>query len=227
MSWFESLFKRQTVQPGPSPSREEIDAQRERHGCNVCADKGERTVDNKLSSTSTKPKHSLRPQDQWSFSAPTAATTPTTTSTTTSTSVSPSSENDTPAKAANDCECLAYQNSTCPLNRRELGRASWAYLHTLAANYPENPTKAEQDRMAKFVFTYAELYPCGYCADYTRDEMLRRPPKVANRKEFQLWMCGVHNEVNYRIQKPLFNCDYVDVRWGAGPADGSCGETQL
>ncbi len=108
------------------------------------------------------------------------------------------------------------------MNRRELGRASWAYLHTLAAYYPEAPTKAQQDDMRSFITAYARWYPCGYCADRTRDEMIRNPPKLASQKEFAFWMCEIHNEVNDRMGKDLFDCELVQQRWKTGPKDGSC-----
>ncbi|EGD77998.1 hypothetical protein PTSG_09636 [Salpingoeca rosetta] len=117
---------------------------------------------------------------------------------------------------------FAYMHSGCPVNRRELGRASWAFLHTMAAYYPEKPSRQEQDRMRDFMHLYVQLYPCGYCGDTTWQEMMRNPPRLATRKDFSLWMCEMHNEVNDRLGKPQFDCSKVDERWRTGPADGSC-----
>lgn len=41
--------------------------------------------------------------------------------------------------------------------------------------------------------------------------------------DFATWMCEVHNEVNDRMGKPLFDCATVEERWRTGPSDGSCG----
>ena len=89
-------------------------------------------------------------------------------------------------------------DSGCPVNRRELGRASWAFLHTMAAYYPENPTSEQQELMNDFMHKFAVVYPCGYCGDTTWQEMMRNPPNVSSRREFALWMCQLHNEVNDR-----------------------------
>eukprot|EP00045_Choanoeca_perplexa_P000117 m.13037 g.13037 ORF g.13037 m.13037 type:complete len:174 (+) comp10084_c0_seq1:99-620(+) len=116
----------------------------------------------------------------------------------------------------------AYMHSGCPLNRRELGRASWAFLHTMAAFYPEHPTEKQQEDMSNFMWTFATVYPCGYCGDTTWQEMARHPPQVTTQKDFALWMCELHNEVNDRLGKPQFDCSKVDERWRTGPTDGSC-----
>lgn len=57
-------------------------------------------------------------------------------------------------------------------------RASWAYLHTLAAFYPDKPDEAHAKRMHEFMLSYARFYPCGYCADTTSEEMVRNPPRT-------------------------------------------------
>eukprot|EP01147_Barroeca_monosierra_P010723 gene10723-2813_t len=117
---------------------------------------------------------------------------------------------------------FAYMHSDCPLNRRELGRASWAFLHTLAAYFPETPSTAEQENMKQFIELYIQLYPCGYCGDTSWQDMMRNPPRLQSRQEFARWMCEMHNEVNDRLGKTIFDCSKVEERWRTGPSDGSC-----
>eukprot|EP00466_Bigelowiella_natans_P008542 jgi/Bigna1/57894/fgenesh1_pm.35_\ len=85
-------------------------------------------------------------------------------------------------------------HSGCPLNRKELGRSTWALLHTMAAYYPENPSKIQQQEMEQFMRLAAKLYPCGYCADTTT-----------------------------QLGKPLFDCSKHRERWRDGPPNGMCG----
>ncbi len=169
---------------------------------------------------------------------PVTATTP---ATTPATAAAPA-----PAAAA-----VAYQHSGCPLNRREVGRAAWAFLHTTAAYYPDAPTGEQRDIMRDFMYNMARVYPCGYfscgiffvclcgayppltcavapcraryCADTTSNEMVRNPPRVGSRRELTTWLCEIHNEVNDRLGKPMFDCSKIEERWRSGPPDGSCG----
>ena len=125
-----------------------------------------------------------------------------------------------------ECKCelvYAYMHSGCPLNRRELGRATWGMLHTMAAFYPANPTREQQDEMREFMRLMMKLYPCGYCADTTTQEMSFNPPRTGSRAELSQWLCEIHNEVNDRMGKPTFDCSRYTERWRTGPADGSCG----
>ena len=48
------------------------------------------------------------------------------------------------------------------------------------------------------------------------------PPEVGSRVKFSRWMCEMHNDVNKRMGKKLFDCSRVDERWLDGWKDGSC-----
>ena len=52
--------------------------------------------------------------------------------------------------------------------------------------------------------------------------MKEHPPNTENGKMFKLWMCEMHNDVNVRLDKPIFDCSKVDQRWLHGWSDGSC-----
>ena len=44
------------------------------------------------------------------------------------------------------------------------------------------------------------------------------PPKVTDNKELSIWLCETHNIVNKRLNKPIFNCDFENLkkRWKTG-----------
>jgi len=110
----------------------------------------------------------------------------------------------------------------CPPDTAELGRATWTYLHTLAAYYPEKPSSTRQQNTANFLKTFAWTYPCADCAQHMRVHLKTHPADTSSRAAFSWWACELHNEVNRRLGKPLFDCGKTDERWRTGPADGSC-----
>lgn len=112
----------------------------------------------------------------------------------------------------------------CPPDSLELGRSTWTFLHSMAAYYPERPSPAVRSDMNTFLHLFSKFYPCGYCAAHLREEMQRNPPQTEDRGTLSQWFCKVHNEVNERLGKPMFDCSKVDERWRDGPKDGVCGK---
>lgn len=114
------------------------------------------------------------------------------------------------------------QHKQCPLDREELGRHTWGYLHTMAAYWSETPSIKEQSAMRNFVSTFSKTYPCEDCAYALREWMREHPPKTRNNFELATWLCEAHNEVNERLGKKQFDCSLVFKRWRDGWDDGSC-----
>ncbi|KAF0990651.1 hypothetical protein HZS_6542 [Henneguya salminicola] len=112
----------------------------------------------------------------------------------------------------------------CPPDRAELGRCTWTFLHTVAANYPENPTPDQQKSMENLVKGVTEFYPCKKCAIHLRTILNRNEFKLDTTSTINLsfWMCRLHNEVNKMLGKDQFDCKKVFERWKFGPKDNSC-----
>ncbi|KAL5061884.1 hypothetical protein RYX36_023621 [Vicia faba] len=104
--------------------------------------------------------------------------------------------------------------SSAPVTKEELGRATWTFLHTLAAQYPDNPTRQQKKDVKELVQILSRMYPCSECADHFKEVLRSNPVQSGSHAEFSQWLCHVHNVVNRSIGKPVFPCERVDARWG-------------
>lgn len=114
--------------------------------------------------------------------------------------------------------------ANCPPDVEQLGSATWTFLHTTAAYYPDAPTMAHRVNMLSLLRALPVLYPCSTCATHLGEEMKTRPPDVSSRGALSRWLCEQHNAVNTRLGKDRFECtvERLDERWKDGPKDGSC-----
>ena len=110
----------------------------------------------------------------------------------------------------------------CPPDVEQLGRATWTFLHTTAAYYPEKPTPTQRANMLMLLRSIPVLYPCTWCANDFGENLEKSPPDVSGRTALSLWLCRRHNEVNEKLGKEAFDCAKVDERWKDGPKDGRC-----
>ncbi|KAK3246812.1 hypothetical protein CYMTET_43667 [Cymbomonas tetramitiformis] len=109
------------------------------------------------------------------------------------------------------------------VTREELGRCTWTLLHTLAAQYPEDPTRAQKRSARNLINSLTTVYPCKECAKHFKEVLRHSPPQLNSGYELAQWVCRAHNTVNRSIGKPIFNCERVDARWGQlDCGEGAC-----
>jgi len=112
-----------------------------------------------------------------------------------------------------------------PVTSSEVGRAAWMLFHTVAAEYPERPSRKEKEAAKRFFAALPHVYPCKECAAHFADVLRHAPPQVGSKRELVAWVCHVHNVVNRRLGKPTFPCDPADLhaRWGTLHCDSGGG----
>ncbi|OTA97848.1 hypothetical protein M434DRAFT_391469 [Hypoxylon sp. CO27-5] len=103
--------------------------------------------------------------------------------------------------------------------KAELGRSTWKFFHTMMARFPEKPTEEDSLALKTFIQLFARLYPCGDCARHFQKLLTQYPPQVSSRNAAAGWACFVHNQVNERLKKPLFDCNNIGDFYDCGCGD--------
>ncbi|ONL94599.1 Augmenter of liver regeneration [Zea mays] len=101
-----------------------------------------------------------------------------------------------------------------PLTKEEVGRATWMLLHTIAAQFPDEPTRQQRRDAKELMHIISRLYPCKECADHFKEVLKANPVQAGSQADFSQWLCYVHNVVNRSLGKPIFPCQRVTARWG-------------
>ncbi|KAK2745571.1 hypothetical protein FQN57_003696 [Myotisia sp. PD_48] len=100
--------------------------------------------------------------------------------------------------------------------KAELGRSSWRLLHTMMGRFPDEPSNEEQETLRSYLYLFARLYPCGECAAHFSKLLKKFPPQVSSRSAAAGWACMVHNEVNKRLKKEIFDCNKIGDFYDCG-----------
>ncbi|KAH9215349.1 ERV/ALR sulfhydryl oxidase domain-containing protein [Leptodontidium sp. 2 PMI_412] len=103
--------------------------------------------------------------------------------------------------------------------KAELGHAAWKVLHTMMAKFPDKPTEDDSAALKSYIHLFARLYPCGDCARHFQKILKKYPPQVATRSTAAAWACHVHNEVNKRLKKEIFDCSNIGDFYDCGCAE--------
>jgi len=82
-------------------------------------------------------------------------------------------------------------------------------LHSMALNYPVNPTQFAQKKMKAFIEAIPFLLPCLNCTEHAKEFMATANIEEAlnGRKDLFTFFWNFHNLVNKRLGKPEMSFD--------------------
>lgn len=119
----------------------------------------------------------------------------------------------------------------CPPDASRLGRATWTFLHSMAAYYPDQPSQTIKQDAHNVLSALPSLYPCEYCRDHLKEYYQQHPIDQAtnSRSSLSMYLCRVHNDVRTRQGKREFDCSRLFDRWGGHDWEdkGDCDEREF
>lgn len=97
-----------------------------------------------------------------------------------------------------------------------IGRAGWTLMHTQAMTFPERRDAAATEAWKAFMRSLQHLFPCAQCRVHIGAYLRAHPfPRGAvDRTYVTQYLFDMHNAVNARLGKPLFERAQYEMRWG-------------
>ena len=83
------------------------------------------------------------------------------------------------------------------------GPKLWFVSHSVAFNYPENPTENDKQTRKQWFALYKDIIMCDVCKQHYREHWDKNPidPYLKNRDGLIKWVWMLHNSVNESIGK--------------------------
>jgi len=111
-------------------------------------------------------------------------------------------------------EIYPQRMSSMTKNPKNWGPSLWHYLHTVAVNYPNNPSYSDIEKMVTWLDTLFITIPCEVCRDhyktYIEDNKLRLFQICSSGNNLFNFLVDLHNWVN--IQSGKRSWSYEEAR---------------
>lgn len=96
-------------------------------------------------------------------------------------------------------------------NPEEWGPHLWYYLHTVANNYPENPTKLQCQKMKEWLTALEFTIPCGDCSkhfsNYIKGVSSHLDDICSSKHALTRLFVDIHNKVNERKGRRTYSVE--------------------
>lgn len=90
------------------------------------------------------------------------------------------------------------------------GIHGWKFIHHIALGYPNSPTENDKNNYKSFFSLLGNILPCHLCTDHYNEHLLIYPltnTVLSNKTNFINWTIDMHNEVNKKNGKKIYNYD--------------------
>lgn len=87
------------------------------------------------------------------------------------------------------------------------GPGMWLFLHTVALEYPENPTLKDKQQHLNFLKCLQPIIPCPKCSNHFKQNLdsYNLDHALENRNNLFEWTVKIHNQVNKSNGKNEWN----------------------
>ena len=90
------------------------------------------------------------------------------------------------------------------MQTRVWGPAGWLFLHSIAQNYPWEPTAEQKTNYFNFFKLTGNVLPCRYCRESYQKFINEEPTcldihVMKDRKSLVMWLYNIHNKVNNKL----------------------------
>ena len=95
------------------------------------------------------------------------------------------------------------------MNSNIWGPSAWLFLHSIAYNYPDNPSYEDKINYGNFFNHIQYILPCNKCKEGYTKLLIESPIEfhLNNKNDLIKWVIDIHNSVNTKLNKSIRNYD--------------------